>query len=187
MATQQETYCMRCNRAMADSVRHRYWECEADAECQHVAVASSQYLRHEAVKEIDAGNECFRLRGLPLAEAATTSQLLGPFAEQGSPTFWAATDGSGGVAAQSARLRRCSWAVVFFTPFLDEREQLAPVGDDDIGVRVDLVAGGCIGERQTSYRAELIAVMQAIEMAPTQRVGRATLNIVIDCKSVLVR
>jgi hypothetical protein len=135
---------------MADSARHRYWECDANAECQDVAVASSQYLRHEAVREIDAGNECFWLRGLPLEEAynfvpsppeeaevsmegrgpfplaATTSQLLGPFAEQGAPTYWAATDGSGGVAAQSARLRRCSWAVVFFTPCLDAGSSRPP-------------------------------------------------------------
>jgi hypothetical protein len=32
-------------------------------------VASSQYLRHDAVREIDDGNECFWLRGLLLAEA----------------------------------------------------------------------------------------------------------------------
>ena len=62
---------------------------------------------------------------------------------------------------------------------------MAAATDDEVGVRIDLVAGGKVGGRQTSFREELIAVSQATELLPPRPLrAPATLSVVADCKSV---
>ena len=77
--------------------------------------------------------------------------------------------------------------MVFFSPY-DQRgedDRASEATDDDIAIRIDKVAGGCIGGRQTVFRAELLAVSQALEHIPIGRQGPPdTLNIVTDCQSV---
>ena len=131
MAERQAACCSRCDKAAPDIARHKSWERTANENSLLEAMVASQHLQHEATEGADAGCKCFWLRGPPMAnayrcvppppeitDAAVQKRglfpvepgdwpLFGPYATAGAAACWAATDASGGPAAQSPRLRRC--------------------------------------------------------------------------------
>jgi ribonuclease HI len=153
-----DTKCPLCDDG-PDTDTHRLWQCEAVLEAGLEAVASSEHLRHRAVREATVA-PCFWLRGLvPKSWTELPPpkpvQLIGQgcFAgvERSEPLdvtgFDIYLDESGGEYSADVRRRRCGWGLAVLS-----------VDGNDVTLRGG-VAGTLSGPDQTSNRAAIDALI----------------------------
>ena len=165
--------CVHCG--LPDSVRHRLWECVASESLRGL-------IPQETTQDLQAQPAVLLEHGWILRSPLASSWFSYLVALSDRPSFLPGavghgildlfTDGSCLCPAEPA-FRMASWAVVQAPPFdmTDQRAAFMPVAA--------LPLSGLI---QTAYRAELTAVLAAIEYA---LISQAFVRIWTDCQSVL--
>ena len=167
--------CLRCKKA-PEMFAHRFYECEANDDCDHIFVQRTQKYCKKALECIGKGNDlCFWLRGL--VPAAWTATVAPPEpSEVISPCVWAVPARGARVTAQGRLQRedmRRMASICFVdgsTSSADRRTRRAGWGvaflDSDNPAEAGMQEGwfGTIVGRQTSGSAELAAMYWAIEL-----------------------